>query len=76
MSPRPHKFPTAAIGEEILGWKCQACGTWVREYGAREAEDCPVDWRKSGRSMTRRWFAVAGYGVLLAALVVCVVWAS
>ena len=44
---RPHKFPTAALGEEVLAWTCQACGHIVREYGPIERDECPVNWRAS-----------------------------
>lgn len=42
---RPHRFPLEARLEEVIAWKCQACGTWVREFGPQERDNCPVDWR-------------------------------
>ena len=44
---RPHRFPLAARDDEVLAWECQACGEWVREYGPRVPDDCPVDWRNN-----------------------------
>jgi len=44
---RPHRFPQSAIGEEILGWECQACGEWIREFGPRVETSCSVDWRNA-----------------------------
>ncbi len=51
---RPHQFPTSALGEEVVGWECQACGEWVRERGPHEPSGCSVDWRRTkGHAMTR-----------------------
>lgn len=44
---RPHKFPRLADGsfidDEVLSWRCAACGAWVDETSDRQ--DCPVEWR-------------------------------
>lgn len=43
----PHHMPQTAIelGDELLGWRCVACGKWIREYGPIDRSECPVDWR-------------------------------
>lgn len=43
----PHRFPMAArdSGDELLGWECQACGAWIREFGPIDRSSCTVDWR-------------------------------
>lgn len=46
---RPHQFPHSALGEEVIGWECQACGEWVREFGAYEPTECSVNWRAKAR---------------------------
>lgn len=50
---RPHKFPRQPdgtfAGDEVLGWECQACGEWIREFGERTESDCPIDWRYETR---------------------------
>ena len=43
---RPHRMPKGAGGEELLAWKCAACGHWVDEFSGTTDDDCPVDWRR------------------------------
>ena len=49
---RPHQWPWAPGNHpdgDILAWVCAACGQTVQEFGPREPDDCPVDWRKDAR---------------------------
>ena len=41
----PHRFPMSAVDAEVIAWKCQACGEWIREFGKYEPGECTVDWR-------------------------------
>lgn len=47
---RPHKFPRLADGsfidDEVLSWRCAACGAWVDETSDRDLASVffPVAW--------------------------------
>lgn len=48
---RPHRFPKPPAGEEMPGdeliaWRCAACGAIVNEYRPEKVEPCPIDWRR------------------------------
>jgi hypothetical protein len=44
---QPHQFPLSAVNEDVIAWKCEACGVWVQEVGPLERDACPVDWRST-----------------------------
>ena len=42
---RPHKYPFNNHDDDILAWKCAACGAWIEEFGLKNTSKCLVDWR-------------------------------